>query len=126
MIQLIQGLNADVVLTLTEKTTLTNPFYLFVFTHETTKEVVSFVKSSADDLSGYPNRFNEFTFSSALFAIASPGKYIYDIYEQASSTNTDIKLTTSKVETGKMDLNTATSFAFKHYDTATNYKQYGG
>lgn len=126
MIQLTQGLNADVILTLTEKTTLTNPYYLFVFTHETTKEVVSFIKASTDDLSGYPNRFNEFTFSSTLFATATPGKYIYDIYEQVSSSNTSIALTTSKVETGKMDLNTATSFAFKHYDAATNFKQYGG
>lgn len=126
MIQLIQGQNKDVVVTLTEKVTLTNPFYLFVFTHETTKQVISFVKSSSDDLSGYQNRFNKFTFQSSLFATAPVGKYIYQVYEQTDAHNLDINLTTSMIENGKMDLNKAVGFAFTQYGAATNYQQYGG
>jgi hypothetical protein len=126
MIQLIQGQEGDIVLTLTEKTTLTNPYYLFVFTHETTKEVISFIKSYADDTSLYPNRFNEFIFASTLFATASIGKYIYQVYEQASSTNKDVALTTSMIENGKMDLNKSTSFTYPQYSAATTYKAYGG
>lgn len=126
MIQLIQGQDKHIVVTLTEKTTLTNPFYLFVFTHETTKEVFKFVKASTDDLSSYPKRFNEFLFEATHFTSAPVGKYLYQVYEQTTLENTDIALITSQVENGKMDLNKATSFAFKHYDAATNYKQYGG
>jgi len=127
MIQLVKGQTSNIIVTLTEKTTLSTPvYYLFVFTHETTKEVISFVIPGAADLSGYPKRFNEFLIDSSYFLHASIGKYTYQVYEQISFVNKDISRTTSMVENGKMDLNTATPFAFTEYDEATNFKQYGG
>lgn len=126
MIQLVKGQTSNVVLTLTEKTTLALPNYLFVFTHETTKEVISFVIPGTADLSGYPKRFNEFVIDSSYFLNASVGKYIYQVYEQTDPTNTDTTFTTSMVENGKMDLNAAAPFTFTEYDEATNFKQYGG
>jgi len=125
MIQLVQGHDTDVVVTLTEKVTLANPFYLFVFTHETTKAVISMVLSSGDDLSLYTSRYNEFTFSASYFLTAAVGKYTYQVFEQDNSYNI-ITTGLNEVENGKMDLNKATSFAFQTYTTATNYTSYAG
>lgn len=115
------------VVTLNEKKTLSNPYYLFVFEHVTTKTVYKFVLNSASDLSAYPTRFNKFEISvPARFSNAMQGDYIYDIYEQASSTNTDISLTGAKVETGRMKLDDNTAFEYEKYDGAQTYKTYAG
>lgn len=70
-------------LTLTELVTITNPYYLFVFTNKQTNEVS---KCLLTDSSAYPNRYNRFTFieHNDLLLIASD--YIYQVYESATST----------------------------------------
>ena len=125
MIQLIQGHDTDVVVTLTEKTTLTNPFYLFVFTHETTKSVISFVLPCTVDMSLFPSRYNEFTFYASHFATAEIGKYTYQVFEQDNLINLIIT-GLNEVENGKMDLNKATVFEFKQYSAETKYTAYAG
>ena len=127
MIQLIKGQSKDVIVTLTELTTLSDGYYLFVFTHETTKAIINVIKSFSSDLSSFKYRFNKFTFASSLFTTASIGKYVYSVYEQTSSSNTN---TTglNMIETGKMDLNlssTATD-VFNEYSSPTTFSTYGG
>jgi hypothetical protein len=119
--------NEYAILTLTEKVSLTNAYYLFVFTHITTKEIVSIVIPFSSDLSNYKNRYNKFLVNtSALFAGKSVGQYIYNVYEQASGTNTDTTLTGGLLETGKMNLLKAEAFNYTEYNTATNYTAYAG
>lgn len=125
MIQLVKGINKNVVLTLSEFTTLTNAYYLFIFQHVTTKQIVDFVLPMSADLSTHQWRYNEFLIAASHFTSAPVGKYQYHIYEQASSSNTDPTGLTL-VEQGKMDLNNAAAFEFTQYETATNYTQYGG
>jgi hypothetical protein len=127
MIQLVKGQNKNVIITLTEKTTLVNGYYLFVFTHETTKATISFVKSFASDLSLYKYRFNEYLFDASLFNTATIGKYTYEVYEQTSPTNTNIT-GLNQVETGKMDLNVSTIPVdmFNEYSAPTTFTTYGG
>ena len=110
MIQITKGTTNNVALTLTEKCTLTSPYYLFVFQSDETRNLYKFI---AADTSTHPDRYN-------LFAIvetdSSPdpldgeielpivGFYKYKIYEQTSSTNLDPALATGIVEVGKVQV----------------------
>lgn len=127
MIQLVKGQSKDVIVTLTELTTLVDGYYLFVFTHETTKAVINVIKAFNSDLSLFKYRYNKFTFASALFTNASIGKYTYSVYEQISSTNTN---TTglNLIESGKMDLNEASQpvNVFDEYSAPTTFSTYAG
>ena len=58
MIQITQGQANIVVLTLKEKTTLTNPKYLFVFKNDQSNVDSKFI---AADTSSYADRYNRFT-----------------------------------------------------------------
>ena len=125
MIQLIKGVDSNVVLTLTEKTTPLTAYYLFVFTHETTKEVVSFNLPKTYDLSSHTSRYNEFLISASYFTTSTPGKWTYEVYDNISVINID-PATLNQVECGKMDLNASTEFSFGTYNTTTTYTQYNG
>lgn len=127
MIQLVKGQSKDVIVTLTELTTIANAFYLFVFTHETTKAVINVIKNSSSDLSQFQYRYNKFTFDSSLFINASIGKYTYEVYEQLSSTNTNIT-GLNLIESGKMDLNQAATpvDVFNEYSAPTTFSTYAG
>jgi hypothetical protein len=117
----------ELVLTLTESVTLPAPFYLFVFKHVLTKDIVAFVLSPSDDQSFYSERYNLFTINpSVLFAGKQPGEWHYNIYEQVSDTNLDPVLTTGPLENGKMILDRAVDFAFTKYESATSFKTYNG
>lgn len=127
MIQLIKGQSKDVIVTLTELTTLANVYYLFVFTHETTKAVINVIKAGSSDLSSYKYRYNKFTFAAGLFSNALIGKYTYSVFEQLSSSNTN---TTglNLIETGKMDLNVSATptDVFNEYSEPTTFSTYAG
>lgn len=123
MIQLIQGENKNVIITLTERTTISSGFYYFEFIHETTKEKITFFKNFTDNLSLFKYRYDEFLFESSLFQNASIGKYIYNIYQALADNINDVG---DMVETGKMDLNTSVGFSFTQYSASTNYTQYAG
>lgn len=127
MLNFNKGNAADyAVVTLTEKATLGNGFYLFLFTSSVTKDVISHIVPFSNDLSLYKNRYNKFLINSAsLFADAAEGNYIYNIYEQLSDTNTDPSQA-KLLETGKMNLSKAVGFSVTKYDTQTNFKVYAG
>lgn len=115
------------ILTLTEFVSLPTPYYLFVFTHVETKNIVAFVKSEADDESDYPQRYNQFTIDAAVVFLDQPtGEWHYKVYEQASSTNTDPSLSGGLLEEGKLILDRATAFEYTQYESETSFKAYNG
>jgi hypothetical protein len=128
MLQFKQDNTAAVmILTLTEFVTLPAPYYLFVFTHVTTKNAVAFVKAEIDDESDYPQRYNQFTIdAAAVFLNKQPGEWHYKVYEQASAVNVDPALSGAVLEYGKLYLDRATDFTYTQYDSSTSYKVYNG
>jgi len=114
-----------VIVTFNEFKTLTNPYYLFVFTNLNTLEVVTKIINSTADSSLYTYRYNEFTIAtSTLFNGKPTGMWRYDAYEQASNSNTNPANATTLVETGKLLLQAVTPFAYTKYNTATSIKTY--
>jgi len=101
MIVVTKGIQKDIYVTLNESVTLTNPYFLFVFTNISTKEVLNIIVNSADDKSDYPERVNKFEIDNTLFDDLSTGQWSYNVYEQLSSTNTNIA-GLNLLETGKM------------------------
>lgn len=105
MIQLYIGETNNVILTLTEKQLLTDPNYLFIFKNRETNVEVKFVKLNNTDTSLFKERYNKFSFNvDALFNPQVRGEYKYQVYEQASTTNTD-PTGLNLIETGLMKLN---------------------
>lgn len=118
---------AVLILTLTELVSINEPYYLFVFTHVLTKDVVKFIKGQADDESLFPLRYNQFTIDpSVIFLNKQPGEWHYKVYEQASNSNLDPSLSAAILEYGKMLLDRATDFSFTKYDQPTSFKTYNG
>jgi len=54
------------------------------------------------DTSLYTERYNKFTFTEPSTAEMTEGYWIYEVYEQASASNTDKSLAAGLVETGKV------------------------
>jgi len=127
MLQLTKGQTQEqIIVTLNELVTLTTPYFLFVFTQVTTRQVVTLIKSSDDDASDYPERYNQFEINTqALFGSMQAGEWIYRVYEQESDTNTD-PAGLNEVENGKLRLYPAANFNYTQYNTPTTYKAYNG
>ena len=101
-----KGQNNFLIFTLSEKVTLTNPYYLFSFKHQVLMSSVNFI---ASDVSGFPTRYNKFlitettgtvNLTSGVVSLPETGFYEYAIYEQTSSSNLDIINTTGLLEIG--------------------------
>lgn len=107
MINLVKGVTSSIVVTLTEKQLLAAPNYLFVFTGRTTNTETKFVLLNAADISAYKNRYNKFSLAHTLFTDAKIQQYVYNIYEQASTTNLD-PTGLNLLETGLMVLSEPT------------------
>jgi hypothetical protein len=120
MVHLTKGETNTIVMTLTEKELLTSPNYLFVFTNRSSNSVVKFVKLNATDTSAYKDRFNEFSIvTNTYFSTALEGQYTYEIYEQASTSNTNPS-GLNKLETGIMWLSGST-LSYNQYTTTDTY-----
>lgn len=118
---------AVMILTLTELVTLAAPYYLFAFTHVTTKDQVKFIKAEIDDESEYPDRYNQFTINAVtVFEDQQPGEWHYKVYEQESAVNLDPALAGIILEEGKLLLDRATEFEYSMYEGTTSYKTYNG
>jgi len=109
MIYLQKDTENKVVLTLTEKATLSAPFFLFELTNETTNTTKYFV---ANDISAYPERYNLFNVTlvndeggenllGGIIYLEHEGFYSYTVYEQEDSGNLDPDNAAGVVETGK-------------------------
>lgn len=94
MIYIDKGEINTFALTLSEVTTLVDPFYLFVFEGEynTSVEPIYWVGT---DTSNWPQRYNLFTLEEGVDVTLTKGQYKYSVYESATpivideNTNTD-------------------------------------
>jgi hypothetical protein len=105
------SVNSNIPLTLSEKTTIENPYYLFEFINEYTnvKYYQIFTDVSVPGAARErSNLFNIEVVDSAAGAnqivLGNIGLYKYNIYEQASSTNLDPALSGAIVEERRMRL----------------------
>lgn len=109
MILINKNTTNNTVLTLAEKTTLTDVVYLFEVINDASQEVKCFI---ATDISPNPVRYNEFNLIenttedllNGTFSLELSGFYTYNIYEQSSTTNLDPLQATNLVETGKLNV----------------------
>jgi hypothetical protein len=116
MIHLTKGLTQTVFFNASQNCVLTNPFFLFVFTNRITQDVVKFVATNTSTTLRY-NKFSLVTNSS--FNNAEEGFWTYQVYEQASSSNTNIS-GLNNVENGYMYLHPTTTFAPTEYNDQSN------
>lgn len=95
------------ILTLSEKTTLTNAVYLFEVKNQQSDAVKCFI---AQDISTNKLRANEFdlientteNLLNGVFSLPLKGSYTYKVYEQSSSTNLDPSLALNEIDNGKL------------------------
>jgi len=115
MIQIQKGSVNNIALTLTEKSTLTNPIYLFVFQSDETRDLYKFI---AADTSSHTDRYNLFAITETdtnpdnldgEIELPLVGFYKYTIYEQEDNENLDQSLATGVVEVGKVQVIEASS-----------------
>jgi hypothetical protein len=86
-------------LTLTEKTTISNPTYLFSLKSRQTDNVKNFILT---DISTYPERYNEFEFTEGDTEATTleVGEHLYTIYAQIDPNNLNPNNSDEIVETG--------------------------
>jgi hypothetical protein len=102
MIYIDKGEVNSIVLTLTEVSTLSTPYYLFVFENEmdTTDAPILFTTL---DTSTWKERFNLFLLDEPVDVVLVKGQYRYSVYESTIYPPTSIQDTTGIViEEGRM------------------------
>lgn len=127
MILINKGQSNSVVLTLTERSTLVQPIYVFKFVNDITTEVIRF---TADDISDAKERYNEFVIEenavadvyNGIITLVDSGRYSYYIYEVANESPIDLEGETTLVEQGIVKVvgtNPVTFTGFDANDTIT-------
>jgi hypothetical protein len=120
VIRLTKGQTQNIILTLTEKQTLTSPNYLFIFENRSTNTDIKFVKLNNTDISAYKERYNEFSIVvNSYFNTALNGQYTYSVYEQTSTSNTN-PTGLNLLESGIMELE-GTTISFTEYETTSTF-----
>jgi hypothetical protein len=99
MIYINKGEVNTIVLTLSEDTTISNPYYLFVFQNEYNLESDK-IYWIGTDTSAYKNRYNLFTLEEGEDATFVKGQYVYKVYESEVPPEDETGLTL--VEEGRM------------------------
>jgi len=122
MITIAQGTLNKIILTLTEKATLSNPVFLFQFTNDQTRQAYFFI---AADQSQFTYRYNEFQVTeksspnllNGEVSLSTLGDYHYAVFEQNSSANLDPILAHSLLKTGKLTVLNGSSPTEIKYDS---------
>jgi len=83
--------------TLTEKVTIANPYFLFAFTHRVTNELTTVILA---DISTQKERYNKFAVIEGTTFDLDAGEFEYVIYAQTSSTNLIPASANEEVESG--------------------------
>jgi hypothetical protein len=125
MIRIVKNQSNIIVLTLTERCTLTNPLFLFRFINDESKVSYTFI---AQDTSLHTDRYNRFTITEKLnptltlseVYLPLSGFYHYEIYEQTSPSNLNYTLATGIVEKGKVKV-IGTSTTTTAYDSQNKF-----
>ena len=121
MINLIKGQTEIIYLTLTEKELITSPNYLFRFVNRSSNLEVKFILLNAADISLYKERYNKFSIVvNTYFTNSIKGMYTYEVYEQVSSSNTNIA-GLNMLESGIMTLDIINN-VYTEYATTDTYK----
>ena len=102
MLQIIQGETKFWYLTLTEKTTISNPTYLFSITQRQTNTTTNFILT---DVSSYTERYNKFSVIEGTTFSVDSGEFLYRVYAQTSPSNLDPDLADELVEQGMLKVN---------------------
>jgi hypothetical protein len=109
MIYIDKGQANNIVLTLTENSTLSNPYYLFVFENEYETDVEP-IELHLTDTSTATNRYNLFVLTEGSGTGDDvelvKGQYTYKIYEAAAPPSTVTDTTEIVIEEGRMVTNT--------------------
>lgn len=79
----------NLVFTLTEKSQLPNPYYLFSFTNDSSGEVRLF---NMEDISGYPRRFNEMELTETSVGTGGTCAYAFAVPSNSVSLNVDLSV----------------------------------
>lgn len=108
MILINKNSSNEVVLTLSEKTSIVNPTYLFEFINDATKETKLFISA---DYSNNKERFNIFNIIETSTEVPLTGRvsltvgnWKYNIYQQTSTTNLVVANSGGLVENGRVDV----------------------
>ena len=104
MIYINKDSNNEFALTLTESTSISNPYYLFKFVWEYDETLPS-VYWAGVDYSNYPDRYNLFYLYEGSDATFRIGQYRYEVYESVTPITVDENTTESgldKIEEGRM------------------------
>ena len=131
MILINKNTTNTVILTLSEKTTLTNAKYLFEVTNDMSNDVKCFI---AADISTNKLRYNEFVFIenvtedllNGTFSLLLSGFYKYNVYEQASATNLNPLLALNLIDKGKLNVVSQLSEYPVYTGNENNTIVYGG
>jgi hypothetical protein len=92
-----------------------------VFTNRSSNLQVKFVQLNAADVSLYKDRYNEFNIvTNTYFGSSLNGQYVYSIYEQTSTSNTN-PAGLNLLETGILELD-GTGISYTQYSTTDTYK----
>lgn len=97
MLQINKAESKSWYLTLSEKTTIANPTYLFSLTHRLSNAQYNFILT---DTSPFVERYNEFEITEGTTVTLDAGEYLYEIYAQSSPSNLDPALANELVEQG--------------------------
>jgi hypothetical protein len=84
-------------LTLSEKTTIANPKYLFSITQRQSNTTTNFILT---DISAFTERYNKFNVTEGTTFDVDAGEFLYTVYAQTSTTNIDPNLADELVEQG--------------------------
>jgi hypothetical protein len=132
-IKITRNTTNTVVLTLTEKVTISAPYYfLFSFTSQDTNNTKNFI---ASDTSSYPDRYNQFSvqevnsgsenLTSGIVNLQPAGFWNYKIYAQSSSSNLVPASANELVEEGIVRVIDNDVLSFNEYDgQSTTVKYY--
>lgn len=101
MIYIVQGVTNQIVLTLSEVTTVPTPHYLFVFTNEmnTTSTPQLF---TAADTSSYPERYNLFSLDEPTDITLLKGQFTYEVYQSSTPYLAPLTISGTMIEEGRM------------------------
>ena len=102
MLTITKGQTKFWYLTLTEKTTIANPTYLFSITHRLTNTTTNFI---ATDVSAYTERYNKFSVIEGTTFDVDSGEFLYRVYAQSSQSNLYPDLSDELVEQGMLKVN---------------------
>lgn len=106
MLHIIKGEENELIVTATEKVTVSNPTFLFVLRNEVNNAENVFILANASQFIASYDQFT-FTEGSTPAKTFHPGQYHYSIYAQESTTNLDPDQANELVESGLCQVHNA-------------------